>query len=66
MAKCHDSPLVLKREEGVVRPIGIRNPLVRLFHKEVVAQNKAALMDCLEPEQLAMSLAGGGKLVYSI
>ena len=45
---------------------GIRNPLVREFHKAVVVQNKAAFVEYLEPEQLAMSVAGGGKLVFSI
>ena len=32
----------------------------------MVVQNKAAFVEYLEPEQLAMSVAGGGKLVFSI
>ena len=59
-------PLFKNEKLEAVRPIGIRNPLVRHFHKEVVSQNKSAFVDYLEPEQLAMSVAGGGKLVFSI
>ena len=59
-------PLFKNEKKDTVRPIGIRNPLVRDLHKTVVAQNKAAFVDYLEPEQLAMSVAGGGKLVFSI
>ena len=59
-------PLFKNEKQEAVRPIGIRNPLVRDFHKAVVNQNKPVLVQYLEPEQLAMSVAGGGKLVFSI
>ena len=59
-------PLFKNENLEAVRPIGIRNPLVRELHKAVVTQNKSALVDFLEPEQLAMTVAGGGKLVFSI
>ena len=59
-------PLFKNEHMAAVRPIGIRNPLVRELHKAVVAQNKATFVEYLEPEQLAMSVAGGGKLVFSI
>ena len=59
-------PLFKNDKQEAVRPIGIRNPLVRDLHKAVVIQNKSNLVDFLEPEQLAMSVAGGGKLVFSI
>ena len=59
-------PLFKSAEQSAVRPIGIRNPLVREFHKAVVSQNKEAFVKYLEPEQLAMSVAGGGKLVFSV
>jgi len=59
-------PLFKNEQIEAVRLIGIRNPLVREFHKAVVTQNKAVFVEHLEPEQLAMSVAGGGKLVFSI
>ena len=59
-------PLFKNEERAAVRPIGIRNPLLRELHKAVVAQNKAVFVEYLEPEQLAMSISGGGKLVFSI
>ena len=59
-------PLFKNEKKEAVRPTGIRNPLVRHFHKDVVAQNRSSFIEYLEPEQLAMSVAGGGKLVFSI
>ena len=59
-------PLFKNEKKESVRPIGIRNPLIRDLHKAVVGHNKSAFVDYLEPEQLAMSVAGGGKLVFSI
>ena len=40
--------------------------LIRSFHKQAVTKNKVALIDFLEPHQLALSLAGGGKLAHQI
>ena len=59
-------PLFKTSEQTSVRPLGIRNPFVRTLHKEVVSQNKDDFISYLEPEQLAMSVAGGGKLVFSV
>ena len=59
-------PLFKNEKLEAVRPIGIRNPVVREFHKAVVVQNKTALVEFFEPEQVAMSMSGGGKLVFSI
>ena len=59
-------PLFKSAEQEAVRPLGVRNLLVRSFHKEAVTQNKEEFVDFLEPEQLAMSVAGGGKLVFSV
>ena len=49
-----------------MRPIGVRNPLPKLFHQETVIQNKADLREALEPQQLAMSPAGAAKLVHTV
>ena len=62
---CQTVPL-LKDSEGGLRPIGVKNPLVRTFHKEVVKESKPELVTFLEPQQLAMSSAGAAKLVNSV
>ena len=53
-------------DQTAVRPLGIRNPFARTLHKKVVSQNKEEFISYLEPEQLAKSVAGGGKLVFSV
>ena len=45
----------LFKSENAVRPIGIRNPLLKLFHKEVIDRNKGLFVDFFEPQLLAMS-----------
>ena len=59
-------PLFKNALKEAVRPVGVRNLLARTFHKEGVTQNKEEFVEFLEPEQLAMSVAGGGKLVFSV
>jgi hypothetical protein len=49
-----------------VRPIGIEPCLARCFHKVVVRSNRPVLTSFLEPQQLALSVAGGAKLVHSV
>ena len=49
-----------------VRPLGVRNQLVRSFHKEVVIQSKPEIREFLEPEQLGLSQGGAAKLIHSI
>ena len=49
-----------------VRPLGVRHSLVRLFHREVIAQNKQEIIEYLEPIQLGQSKAGASKLVRSV
>ena len=53
-------------EKVYVRPIGLRNSLVKMFHREVMSQCKTELRQYLEPVQLGMSLAGAAKLVFSV
>ena len=59
-------PLYKTEERDTIRPIGIRNPLVKALHREVVSSNKSDLLDYLEPVQLGMSEGGASKLVHSI
>ena len=55
-----------ERHNTEVRPIGMRNPLVKALHGEVFKQNRAEFTRFLEPQQLGMSVAGGHQLVHSI
>ena len=53
-------------EQVAVRPIGVRHSLLRVLHRMVVKQNKAELLNYLEPEQQAMSEAGCHKVVFTV
>ena len=59
-------PLFKTKERNTVRPLGIKNQLIRVFEQEVMRQNKQEIIQFLEPQQLAMSEAGGGKLVNAV
>ena len=62
---CQTVPLY-KNDQHQLRPLGIKNPLVRSIHKEVIKYNKPELVRFLEPQQLALSTAGASKLVNSV
>ena len=49
-----------------VRPLGLRNPLVKSFHKEVSKSNREVIKSVLEPQQMVLSQGGGAKLVFSV
>ena len=49
-----------------MRPLGLRNSLVKLFHREVMLQCKVEVREFLEPVQLGQSVAGAAKLVHAI
>ena len=53
-------------ERKDVRPLGLRNSLVKVIHREVMAQSKTEIRDYLEPVQLGQSVAGAAKLVFSV
>ena len=53
-------------EQTDVRLLGLRNSLIKLFHKEVMSQSKAEVREYLEPVQLGQSRAGAAKLVCSV
>ena len=59
-------PLYKTVEMDTVRPVGIRNPLIRTLHSRVIRDNRATIAAILEPQQLALSLAGGHKLVHQV
>ena len=59
-------PLFKNGNMDSVRPVGVKHALIRLLHKEPVRQNRGVLIAKQEPEQLALSKAGGAKLVHSV
>ena len=54
------------QDPGQLRPVGVKSSLIRDFHKQVAAKNRGPLNDFLEPQQLALSKAGGCKLVHQV
>ena len=56
----------LFKPDGTLRPVGIKPSFIRILHKGVVRANRAVLTDFLEPQQLALSQAGGTKLVQIV
>ena len=50
------------RANTSVCPIGMRNPLVKTFNKEMIVQNRGEILNFLEPQQLAMSKVGGAQI----
>ena len=59
-------PLFKTSNQTTVRPLGLRNPLLKAFHRIVVRENREEVVEYLEPQQLGMSVAGAQKLVFSI
>ena len=59
-------PLFKTEQKSTIRPVGVRNPLLKLWHREVVLQNKQELKSFLEPQQIASTEAGAAKLVISL
>ena len=55
-----------QREADKLRPVGVKNPLVRTFNRQAARQNRPVLQRHLEPQQLALSPAGGHKLVHMV
>ena len=53
-------------EQDSIRPLGIRNPLLKSFHREVINGSKGELLAFLEPQQLGMSKGGAAKLIHSV
>ena len=59
-------PAFKSAEKDSLRPLGIKSSLIRVLHKEVVKGNRQPLTEYLEPQQLALSEAGGFILVHSV
>ena len=59
-------PIFKTDERDSIRPLGIRNPLLKAIHKEVMMDNRQAFTQYLEPQQLVLSVGGGCKLIFSV
>ena len=55
-----------EKDPNKIRPVGIQNSFIRILHKEVVKNNRGALRDYLEPQQLALAPGGAAKLVHTV
>ena len=53
-------------EKSDVRPLGLRNSLIKVFHREVMNQCQTELREFLEPVQVGQSRAGAAKLVFTV
>ena len=59
-------PLFKNAGQKDVRPLGLRNNLIKSYHKEAISQSKPEIREYLEPQQLGMSQAGAAKLVHCV
>ena len=63
---CKAVALYKTEDLDAVRPLGLKHPLIKTFHKLVINQSRVELQDYLEPQQVALSPAGAAKLVMSV
>ena len=52
-------PLFKNSLKTAIRPLGLRNPLVKQFHREVSQSNKETIKEFVEPQQLVLSEGRG-------
>ena len=55
-----------EQDPSLIRPVGIKSSFVRTLHKRVVTDNRGALREYLEPQQLALAPGGAAKLVHTV
>ena len=70
MVLCHVAfstvGLYKSKQQDEVRPLGLRNTLIRVFHREVIHQSREEVRDYLEPQQMGQSQACAAKFVHSV
>ena len=54
------------RSQEAVRPLGLKNSMIKMFNKDIMAQSKTEVRDFLEPVQLGISIAGPALLTRSV
>ena len=59
-------PLYKTEGRDTVRPLGLRNPLLKSFHREVSRANREVVKSFVEPQQMLLSAGGGCKLVFTV
>ena len=60
---CKAVALYKTEDLEAVRPLGLKHPLIKTFHKLVINQSRVELKDYLEPQQVALSPAGAANSV---
>ena len=55
-----------QRQETKLRPVGVAPSFLRTLERRAVRDNRPALQSYLEPQQLALSKAGGHRLVHMV
>ena len=60
------STVPLLKPDGNLRPVGVKPSFIRTLHKRVIRGNRGVFIEHLEPQQLAVSEAGGAKLVHGV
>ena len=53
-------------EQESVRPLGLRNPLLKTFHRIVSMANRSVVREYVEPQQVVLSEGGAGLLVSAV
>ena len=59
-------PIFKSAARDTLRPLGLRNPLLKSFHKYVSRANRQVVKDFVEPQQMVLTEGGGCKLVFSV
>jgi hypothetical protein len=59
-------PLYKTGQQDSVRRLGLRNPLLKTFHKEVSKENGEVVREYVERQQIVLSEGGGSKLVFTV
>ena len=59
-------PLFKTAEKDTLRPLGLRNPLAKMFNKEVVLGNREVVRERVEPLQTALTRGGGSIKAFSV
>ena len=54
------------RQETKLRPVGVAPSFIRTLERRAVRDNRPAFQSFLEPQQLALSQAGGHRLVHMV
>ena len=60
------SEMCIRDRQDSVRPLGLRNPLIRTYHREVCKGNLSTVRAFVEPLQVVLSEGGGSILIFTV